>query len=75
MKSSKTWLRIFSLGALASFTTPLFAQGTIQAQLTGGGGSGKCTFEIRTGGVAEVQIRANQGRVQAISGGPAQGCG
>jgi hypothetical protein len=49
-----------------------FGQGTIQAQVTGGGGSGKCTFEIRTGGVAEVDIRGSQGRVRPIGGGPAQ---
>jgi hypothetical protein len=72
MKASKIWLRLFTLCALVTFTTPLFAQGTIQAQVTGGGGSGKCTFEIRTGGTAEVEIRGNQGRVRPVSGGPAQ---
>lgn len=56
----------------ACFSAPLLAQGTIQANVTGGGGSGKCTFEIRTGGVAEVDIRGSQGRVRPISGGPAQ---
>ncbi len=61
----------FVLSALALSPTWLLAQGTIQANVTGGGGGGKCTFEIRTGGVAEVEIRGNQGRVRPISGGPA----
>ncbi len=72
MKANQIWLRLFALCALASCSTSLFAQGSIQAQVTGGGGSGKCTFEIRTGGTAEVEIRGTQGRVRPISGGPAQ---
>ena len=66
--SSLCW---FVLSALALSPTWLLAQGTIQANVTGGGGGGKCTFEIRTGGVAEVEIRGNQGRVRPVSGGPA----
>ncbi len=67
-----TRLGLYLLSAVALSSTPLFAQGTIQANITGGGGSGKCTFEIRTGGVAEVDIRGTQGRVRPISGGPVQ---
>jgi hypothetical protein len=59
------------LSAIAMSPVSLLAQGTIQANVTGGGGGGKCTFEIRTGGVAEVEIRGSQGRVRPISGGPA----
>jgi hypothetical protein len=47
-------------------------QQTIQARISGGGGSGKCTFEIRTGGTAEVDIRGSQGRVRSINGTPVQ---
>lgn len=65
-------LGVLSLLTVLTFPVIAVGQGTIQAQVTGGGGSGKCTFEIRTGGVAEVDIRGNQGRVRAISGGPAQ---
>jgi hypothetical protein len=72
MKSYKGCLGRLSLLAVAMFPAVAFAQGTIQAQLTGGNGSGKCTFEIRTGGTADVEIRGNQGRVRPISGGPAQ---
>ncbi len=72
MNLVRMYLPIVALSALTLLSSPLFAQGTIQAQLTGGNGSGKCTFEIRTGGTAEVQIRGNQGRVKPISGGPAQ---
>lgn len=72
MKTSKLILSLFVLSALAVAPRSSFAQGTIQAQVTGGGGSGKCTFEIRTGGTAEVEIRGSQGRLRATSGGPAQ---
>ena len=69
MTRRKLWLSVVSLLAVSPLS--LLAQGTIQANVTGGGGSGKCTFEIRTGGVAEVEIRGNQGRVRSVSGGPA----
>ena len=64
------------LSALAAAT--LFAavsssaQTTINAQITGGGGSGKCTFEVRVEGVANVQIRGNQGYIQTKAGMPGQ---
>ena len=72
MKSRPACLTLFTFAALAALPVAALAQGTIQAQLTGGNGSGKCTFEIRTGGTAEVEIRGSQGRVRPISGGPAQ---
>ncbi len=71
MKAVRLCLRILTFAVLAASSTWLFAQGTIRANVTGGGGSGKCTFEIRTGGVAEVEIRGDQGRVRPLSGGPA----
>jgi len=61
--------------ALAGFVflaVSAWAQATITAQVTGGGGSGKCTFEVRVDGVADVQIRGNQGYLQTKAGAPAQ---
>jgi hypothetical protein len=49
-----------------------WGQATIMAQITGGGGNGKCTFEVRVDGVADVQIRGNQGFLQTKAGMPAQ---
>ena len=72
MKSCKGCFGLLSLVVVAMLPTIAFAQGTIQAQITGGNGSGKCTFEIRTGGTADVEIRGSQGRVRPVSGGPAQ---
>jgi hypothetical protein len=63
------------ISALVGFTflaVSAWAQGTITAQVTGGGGSGKCTFEVRVDGVADVQIRGNQGYLQTKAGAPAQ---
>jgi hypothetical protein len=52
---------------------PALAQSqNINARISGKGGSGKCTFEVRVDGVAEVGIRGNQGRLRTISGSPAQ---
>ena len=62
-------------GALAGFiflAVSGWAQATISAQLTGGGDNGKCTFEVRVDGVADVQIRGNQGYLQTKAGMPAQ---
>src|SRR5579885_3412090 len=72
MQPWKGCFGLLSLFVVAMLSPIAAAQGTIQAQVTRGSGSGKCTFEIRTGGVAEVEIRGNQGRVRPISGGPAQ---
>ncbi len=72
MKSCKFYLGLLSVAALVMLPATVFAQGTIRAQITDGNGSGKCTFEIRTGGTAEVEIRGDQGRVRPLSGGPAQ---
>ena len=41
---------------------------TITARIQGGGGSGKCTFEVEVDGVAEVEIRGDQGILRTISG-------
>ena len=60
------------LGAMLALAASGWGQATINAQVTGGGGSGKCTFEVRVDGVADVQIRANQGYLQTKAGMPAQ---
>jgi hypothetical protein len=43
----------------------------ITARISGGGGSGKCTFEVEVDGVAEVEVRGDQGYLRTISGNPA----
>jgi hypothetical protein len=48
-----------------------WGQNTINARVTGGN-NGKCTFEVRVDGVANVQIRGNQGYIQTKTGMPAQ---
>jgi len=63
---------IGTLGAMLAHTASGWGQATINAQVTGGGGSGKCTFEVRVDGVADVQIRGNQGYLQTKAGMPAQ---
>jgi hypothetical protein len=42
----------------------------MRAQIKGGGGDGKCTFEVEVDGVAEVQIRGDEGYLRTISGNP-----
>jgi hypothetical protein len=56
------------LAATMMIAAPSWGQGTITAQITGRNGSGKCTFEVRVDGVADVQIRGNQGYLQTRSG-------
>jgi hypothetical protein len=41
---------------------------SIRANITGGGGNGKCTFEVAVNGVAEVEIRGGEGRLRTLSG-------
>jgi hypothetical protein len=44
----------------------------IHANISGGTGNGKCTFEVVVYGVAEVQIRGDEGRLVSIDGAPAE---
>ncbi len=62
------------VGLIIVFAVPGYAQQatTIDARVSGGGGSGKCTFEVAVQGSAEVQIRGSQGRLVTLSGSPAQ---
>lgn len=45
---------------------------SIHANISGGAGNGKCTFEVVVTGVAEVQIRGDEGRLISIDGAPAE---
>jgi hypothetical protein len=57
----------------AALPLPALAQGQpFRARISGGGGDGKCTFEVEVDGVAEVTIRGDQGYLQTISGNPAR---
>lgn len=47
-------------------------ENTIRANIRGGGGDGKCTFEVEVDEVAEVEIRGDQGYLRTISGSPAR---
>ncbi len=53
---------------------PAFAQrvDTFRAQIRGGGGDrGKCTIEVQVDGVAEIEIKGDEGRMRTLSGSPA----
>lgn len=71
-KQSNQSLYPGTLAALMLLTVSGWGQATINARISGGGGSGKCTFEIKTGGTAEVDIRGGQGRLRSINGTPVQ---
>ena len=45
---------------------------TIRATMIGGGGDGKCTFEVEVDGAAEVDIHGDQGTIRTLSGRPAR---
>jgi hypothetical protein len=47
-------------------------ESSIRANIRGGGGDGKCTFEVIVDGVAEVQIRGDQGSLRTLEGAPAR---
>ena len=70
---SLRWTGLVPLAApFLLLTASAWSQTTINAQITGGGGSGKCTFEVRVDGIADVQIRGNQGLLQTKQGMRAQ---
>ena len=54
------------------FLAPAFAQrvDTYRAQIRGGGDHGKCTIEVDVDGVAEIEIRGDQGAMRTLSGNP-----
>jgi hypothetical protein len=61
--------------ALAALLIPA-AEGqggaSIRANIRGGGGDGKCTFEVVVDRAAEVQIRGDQGSLRTLAGAPAR---
>ncbi|HEY2844977.1 MAG TPA: hypothetical protein VGJ09_15050 [Bryobacteraceae bacterium] len=71
MKSAKT-MWVSCAGALV-LLTPAFGQrvDNYRAQIRGGGGDrGKCTIEVDVDGVAEIEIRGDQGVMRTLSGNP-----
>ena len=72
LKQSALWASLFGTITFTALNAMSQQPQTIQARISGGGGSGKCTFEIRTGGTAEVDIRGGQGRVRSVNGSPVQ---
>jgi hypothetical protein len=48
----------------------MFAQkvDVFHAQIRGGGDHGKCTIEVNVDGVAEIEIRGDEGRMRTLSG-------
>ncbi|MCU1337655.1 MAG: hypothetical protein JWO19_3236 [Bryobacterales bacterium] len=72
MKSTNKTLWTALAGGLI-LGAPVFAQrvDTFRAQIRGGGGDrGKCTIEVDVDGVAEVEIRGDEGRMRTLSGNP-----
>lgn len=62
-----------TVAAATSLLIPALAQdNTIRASISGEGGDGKCTFEVEVEGIAEVEIRGDQGYLRTVSGLPAR---
>ena len=73
MKSAKYLILTGLVALIAAAEIPASAQSqNIQARISGGGGTGKCTFEVVVQGTAEVQLRGNEGSLRTLSGSPAQ---
>lgn len=73
IRSTPGMLRSAILPVLELLAVAAWGQ-SINARIIGGGGggSGKCTFDVRVDGAANVQTRGNQGYLQTKSGMPAQ---
>ena len=70
-RTSTLWIGLAVLAAPLCRT--MFAQrvDTFRAQIRGGGGDrGKCTIEVDVDGVAEIEIRGDEGRMRTLSGAP-----
>ena len=73
MRPAKYLILIGLTMFVTAAVVPASAQSqNIQARISGGGGNGKCTFEVEVQGSAEVQIRGNEGNLRTLSGSPAQ---
>ena len=69
-KNGTFWI---SLAGGLMLIAPAFAQrvDNYRAQIRGGGGDrGKCTIEVEVDGVAEIEIRGDEGRMRTLSGNP-----
>jgi hypothetical protein len=68
--------RLAYAGVVAFFMAaqfPALAQTQrMRANITGGGGEGRCTYEVEVDGAAEVEIHGDQGDLRTTSGSPAQ---
>ena len=61
------------MAALLAVEIPSFGQvQRIHADIRGGGGDGKCTFEVDVDGAAEVEIRGGEGYLRTVRGAPAR---
>jgi hypothetical protein len=70
---SKYYLRGLALMIMTTATVAEAQNGSsIRANIRGGGGEGKCTFEVVVDGAAEVQIRGDEGNLRTLSGAPAR---
>ncbi len=79
MKSNKglfclsllVFLGLAQLAALAQWQPQSQSQRqqSIRARISGGGGSGKCTFEVTLDGAADVEIQGDQGWLRWVGGG------
>ena len=71
MKATNRTMWVSLAGGLV-LSAPMFAQqvATYRAQIRGGGGDGKCTIEVDVDGVAEIEIRGDQGVMRTLSGAP-----
>src|SRR4051812_20116828 len=66
------FLGLANLAAFAQVQYPPQRDQTIQARISGGGGGGKCTFEVVIDGAADVEIRGSEGRLRWVGGGGMQ---
>jgi hypothetical protein len=66
-KNNTVWIGVAAGLVLAA---PIFAQkvDVFHAQIRGGGDRGKCTIEVNVDGVAEIEIRGDEGRMRTLSG-------
>lgn len=66
-KNRTVWIRAAAGLVLAA---PIFAQrvAIFHAQIRDGRGHGKCTIEVNVDGVAEIEIRGDEGRMRTLSG-------
>ena len=67
LKNKTLWIALAGGLMLAA---PIFAQkvDVFHAQIRGGGDRGKCTIEVNVDGVAEIEIRGDEGRMRTLSG-------